>query len=239
VAVRASATWNCGENADAPLCGAGCAASDRTWRRGDCRSTLRVGSPPPLARRCSHVALPVSATCPQDNASPPDWIYLCRRAKIVSVDAPNPTALADELLRTMASIRRSGRLVAARPAELSALTGAQLDLVRLVRRRPGISVGEAAEELRLAANTVSTLVRQLVDAGLLLRTADASDRRIARLALTPDTQRAVGAFRDRRLALIADAVNALPADDRQRLADAVALLGRLAAELPDRAAVAA
>jgi DNA-binding MarR family transcriptional regulator len=154
------------------------------------------------------------------------------------VSVESPTAVADELLRTMASIRRSGRLVAARPAELSALTGAQLDLVRLVRRRVGISVGEAAEELRLAANTVSTLVRQLVDAGLLQRTADASDRRIARLALTPETRQAVGAFRDRRVALLAEAAYALPAQDRDRLAGAVELLGRFAAQLSDRAAVA-
>ena len=71
---------------------------------------------------------------------------------------PDMTPLADELLGTMASIRRSGRLVASRPVELSALTGSQVDLVRLVRRRPGVSVTEAAAELRLAANTVSTLV---------------------------------------------------------------------------------
>ena len=50
------------------------------------------------------------------------------------------SGLADELLATMASIRRSGRLLARRPVELSTLTGAQLELVRLVRRRPGVSV---------------------------------------------------------------------------------------------------
>ena len=79
----------------------------------------------------------------------------------------------------MAAIRRSGRLVG-RPPELSELTGAQLDLVRLVGRRPAVSVAQAAAELRLAANTVSTLVRQLTDAGLLLRRVDPVDRRIAR-----------------------------------------------------------
>jgi DNA-binding MarR family transcriptional regulator len=150
--------------------------------------------------------------------------------------AAEPAQLADELLSAMASIRRSGRLVAARPAELSQLTGAQIDLVRIVRRRPGISVSEAAAELRLAGNTVSTLVRQLTGAGLLVRTADASDRRIARLALTDEVQRAVGAFRDRRVALLSQAMEELPAHERDRLADAVATLGLLAARLPDRAA---
>jgi DNA-binding MarR family transcriptional regulator len=153
------------------------------------------------------------------------------------VTPAEPTQLADELLSAMASIRRSGRLVAARPAELSALTGAQIDLVRIVRRRPGISVSEAAAELRLAGNTVSTLVRQLTASGLLVRTADAADRRIARLALTPEMQQAVGAFRDRRVAVLASAMQELPAADRTLLADAVALIGRLATRLPDRAAL--
>ena len=68
------------------------------------------------------------------------------------------SALADGLISTMAAIRRSGRLLGRAPGELSELTGAQIDLVRLVRRRPGVSVAEAAAELRVAPNTVSTLV---------------------------------------------------------------------------------
>ena len=144
--------------------------------------------------------------------------------------------VADELLRAMGSIRRSGRRAAARPAELSALSGAQLDLVRVVRRRPGISVGDAAEELGLAANTVSTLVRQLVDAGLLRRTADAADRRVGRLELSSETARRVGAFRDRRVALLSDAIGQMDEEDQVRMRAAVEMLGRLAARLPDQAA---
>jgi len=120
-----------------------------------------------------------------------------------------------------------------RPAELSNLTGAQLDLMRLVWRQPGVSVAEAALELRLAANTVSTLVRQLTDGGLLLRRVDLSDRRVAKLELTPETARNVGRFRDRRVALLAAAIAELPPADWRRLEAAVPILGRLAARLPD------
>jgi DNA-binding MarR family transcriptional regulator len=132
----------------------------------------------------------------------------------------------------MASVRRSGRLVG-RPAELSNLTGAQLDLVRLVRRRPGISITEAAAELRLAANTVSTLVRQLTQAGLLVRSADRSDRRVARLHLTPGTAGEVERFRDRRVALLAAAIDELTPAERRRLEGGLLVLERLAARLPD------
>src|SRR5580704_4188487 len=94
--------------------------------------------------------------------------------------------LADELLGAMGAIRRSGRRHAGRPEELSQLTGSQLELVRLLRHHPGLSVNQVAEELNLAPNTVSTLVRQLVDAGLVVRGCQEADRRVARLDLVDD-----------------------------------------------------
>jgi DNA-binding MarR family transcriptional regulator len=142
------------------------------------------------------------------------------------------TELADQVLSAIASIRRSGRLVG-RPVELADLTGAQLDLVRLVRRRPGISVAEAAAELRLAPNTVSTLVRQLTNSDMLLRSADMTDRRIARLELTEDMADKVGRFRDRRVAMLASAFAELPPTELQRLEAGVALLQQVAARLPE------
>jgi DNA-binding MarR family transcriptional regulator len=142
------------------------------------------------------------------------------------------SAVADELLATMALIRRRGRLVARRPVELSTLTGSQVDLVRVVRRRPGVSVTEVAKELRLAANTVSTLVGQLADIGLLIRRPDDADRRVVRLELTIEMQDKVGAFRDRRIAVLAAAMAELSPRDQHRLVGGVELLGRLAARLP-------
>jgi DNA-binding MarR family transcriptional regulator len=152
----------------------------------------------------------------------------------IGSDAVGTSLLADELLATMASIRRSGRHVTGRPVELSGLTGSQVDLVRLVLRRPGVSVTEAAEELRLAANTVSTLVGQLTDAGVLIRRADDSDRRVARLELTRAMRRKVRVFRDRRVAMLSAAMGQLSAAEQRRLAGAVEVLGKLAARLPDQ-----
>ncbi len=152
--------------------------------------------------------------------------------------APDSDALmahADQLLRSMASIRRSGRLLARRPAELATLTGSQLDLVRLVLRSPGVSVAEAAKELRLAPNTVSTLVRQLTDERLLVRRIDPLDRRVARLDLTPAMQQKVGAFHDRRVVMLVKAMGNLSAGDRRRLAQSVAVLEHVADLLHDEA----
>ncbi len=148
---------------------------------------------------------------------------------------PELTALADALLSTLGSIRRSGRLVG-RPSAFSGLTGAQLDLVRLVARRPGVSVAEAAEGLRVAANTVSTLVRQLTDAGLIIRRVDGADRRVARLELTAEMRVEAGSFRDRRVALLAEAIGELPPSDRRRIADGAEVLRKVAERLPELAA---
>jgi DNA-binding MarR family transcriptional regulator len=132
------------------------------------------------------------------------------------------------LIATMASIRRSARRLARRPPSLATLTGAQLELVRLVRRQPEISVSEAALALRLVPNTVSTLVGQLSEAGMLRRIPDQVDRRIIRLQLAPGTRRKVDAWLERRLGVLSDAVQRLSVGDRRRLAQALPVLEHLA-----------
>jgi DNA-binding MarR family transcriptional regulator len=144
--------------------------------------------------------------------------------------------MAEQLLAAMASIRRSGRLLARRPGELSGLTDAQLDLVRLVLRRPGASVTQAAEDLSLAPNTVSTLVRQLTEQHVVVRTVDPDDRRVARLALTPRMARELDDFRDRRVAMLAAALADCPPAERQLLDRATRVLDRVAEGLRDQEA---
>ena len=137
----------------------------------------------------------------------------------------------DELLEALSAVRRAVRRQAARPVELSVLTGAQLELVRLLRREPGVSIADAAARLRVAPNTVSTLVGQLADSGVLERRIDEADRRVVRLTLTPGVRRRVDAWRDRRADALGEAMARLPAADRECLADAVPALIRLADEL--------
>ena len=139
--------------------------------------------------------------------------------------------VADELLRQTARIRRVGRRRHGRPRELERLTGAQLELVRLVRRRPGVSVAQAAAELGVAPNTVSTLVRELTEAGMLVRTTDEADRRVARLALSAPLERRFGEWRDRRIVALGDALGTLEPGQQATVAAAVELLSHVSAEL--------
>jgi DNA-binding MarR family transcriptional regulator len=96
---------------------------------------------------------------------------------------------------------------------------------------PNVSITRAAKELHLARNTVSTLVRQLADAGLLTRTAAAADRRVARLELTEEMRRNVGAFRDRRVAVLVEELQQLSPADQRQLRGAVGILNRMSREL--------
>lgn len=141
--------------------------------------------------------------------------------------------LADDLYDVIGLLRRrSRRLVGAPLPELS-LSAAQLELLRVVRRNPGITVAESARVLGLAANTVSTLVGQLLGLGVLVRHRDADDRRVARLDLTEPARAGLEQWRDRRAQTTATELAGLPADERERLADALSTIARIAAALPD------
>jgi DNA-binding MarR family transcriptional regulator len=154
------------------------------------------------------------------------------------VAAHEERRVADGLLAALAAIRRAGRRYSTRPVELSSLTGAQLELARLVRRRPGSSIASAAEELRLAPNTVSTLVGELTAAGLLLRRVDPADRRVASLELSASLGRKIDAWRDRRATALGEAIRRLPDDERQRIELALPVLARIADELEAMGAAA-
>jgi DNA-binding MarR family transcriptional regulator len=150
---------------------------------------------------------------------------------IVASEAEHERLVADELLAALSAIRRAARRHHGRPAELASSTSAQLELARVVRRSPGISIAGAAEALRLAPNTVSTLVRELVSAGLLVRRTDSTDRRIARLDLTPTWKRKIDAWRDRRVSAVGEALARLTPDERRQVESALSALARLAEEL--------
>ncbi|MCW2875166.1 MarR family winged helix-turn-helix transcriptional regulator [Actinacidiphila oryziradicis] len=111
--------------------------------------------------------------------------------------------------------------------------GAQVELLRLVRDRPGIGVSAAARELYLAGNTVSTLVNQLVAAGMLQRETAADDHRVALLHPTPEAVRRLSAWEERRSALLREQVELLDEEHRTALAAALPALRRLAQGLQD------
>lgn len=104
----------------------------------------------------------------------------------------------------------------------------RVELLRLLQDQPGLSVTQAASHLRLAANTVSTLVGQLLRQGLLQRQADPADMRVARLYVTGAAGERLAAFNERRADQVGSALAELGDEDRRLLQQSVAALSHLA-----------
>ncbi|WP_433219212.1 MarR family winged helix-turn-helix transcriptional regulator [Dactylosporangium sp. CS-047395] len=136
--------------------------------------------------------------------------------------------LADALAGQLNGVRRVLRRQLRAGLAVPALTGSQVELLRLVESAPGTGVSAAAAQLRLAGNSVSTLVNQLTEAGLLRREQDPADRRSARLFLTAAAVARLDAWRQARISLLAGALDELGEDERLALAAAVPALARLA-----------
>ncbi|MFG2365679.1 MarR family winged helix-turn-helix transcriptional regulator [Streptomyces mirabilis] len=142
-----------------------------------------------------------------------------------------PEALADALAGVQRLIRRRLRSGTTAPR----LRGAEVELLRLVVARPGIGVSEAAKELYLAGNSVSTLVNQLARDGYLNRETDPADRRAARLLPTPAADARLRDWRERRTALVRRQVARLDEAERAALEAALPALRKLAVNLHEEA----
>ncbi|MEV7809566.1 MarR family transcriptional regulator [Streptomyces flaveolus] len=142
-----------------------------------------------------------------------------------------PEELADALVRIQRLTRRRlrGGLTVPR------LRGAEVELLRLVESRPGTGISDAARELHLAGNSVSTLVNQLVRDGYLVRETDPADRRAARLLLTGAAEQRLADWRRRRAELVGRHASRLGEADREALRAALPALRRLAVMLHEEA----
>ena len=155
---------------------------------------------------------------------------------IVGFRTAGTVGLAGDLLGAISAVRRIARRAARAAWREEPLPPAQSELLRLAAARPGISVAEAAHELRLAPNTVSTLVGRLTAAELLGRARAESDGRSVLLTVTTKATRRITEWRDLRADLAARALDRLTPDDRRALAEAVPALLRFAAQLEEEQA---
>ena len=114
------------------------------------------------------------------------------------------------------------------------MTHSESELLRLLDRKPGIRVHDAALELGIASNSVSTLVKQLTRAGLLERTADPLDGRAACLHLTPSAREWVTQVGNAREEAITRALQSLDETDRDQIEAAVPALKRFAKAIGEK-----
>ena len=136
--------------------------------------------------------------------------------------------LTVDLAKVLSRIGRGLRYHTRAAREALDITQSEGELLRLVDRRPGLRVQDAATELGIASNSVSTLVRQLTRAGLLERSAHPLDGRAACLRLTPSASEWVTQLGNAREQTIDRALAALDEQDRQQLEAAIPAMKRLA-----------
>ncbi|WP_328290035.1 MFS transporter [Nocardia aurantiaca] len=102
---------------------------------------------------------------------------------------PDESALAE----VIACLRRAMRRAARATDPANTLSVAQLELLSCVCEHPGIRPGQLARQLRLAPNSVTTLVNGLAGQGMIIRGAGEAgeDRRAVTLTLTEAGREAV------------------------------------------------
>src|SRR5579859_3822789 len=123
------------------------------------------------------------------------------------------------------AVMRLGRRL--RQQAVGDITASQLSALSTVARRGPLTLGELAEVERIAPPSTTRIAGQLEARGLVVRTVDATDRRVARLAITEAGQSLLNMTRTRRDAYLALRLQAMTADERETLMKALPLLERL------------
>jgi DNA-binding MarR family transcriptional regulator len=105
---------------------------------------------------------------------------------------------------------------------------AQVELLQTLAELPPIRVGDLADRLHLANSTVSGLVGQMMDAGLVARHTDRLDRRAASVAVTEAGRARLAEWERAHERRIGTALDQLPAANRTSVVKALPALRRLA-----------
>ena len=150
-----------------------------------------------------------------------------------AAEAAAEAAVAAELLAAIGAVRRTARRAGRNASPAEPLPPARSELLRLAARQPGITVAEAARELRLAPNTVSTMVGDLTAQELISRGRSASDGRTVRLTVTARARQRLAQWHDLRAELTARALAGLDPGDQEALIAAVPALVRLAEQMEE------
>jgi DNA-binding MarR family transcriptional regulator len=127
--------------------------------------------------------------------------------------------------RLRLAVMRLGRRL--RQEAVGDITASQLSALATVERRGPLSLGELAEVERVAPPSMTRIAARLEERGLVVRTVDAADRRVARMAISESGESLLNLTRTRRDAYLARRLQALTAGERDILIRALPLLERL------------
>lgn len=143
--------------------------------------------------------------------------------------------LADRL--TLSAVRLTRWLRAADPSPR--LSGPQASALAVVVHAGRLRMSDLAAFEEVSRPTITRVAAELRGLGLIVREPDPTDGRVSWLAATDAGRALLAAGQARRIAPLADAVAALPADRRAALVEGLAVLEAVLAEaVPPRAVLA-
>ena len=131
------------------------------------------------------------------------------------------TELASRLRLVVTRLAR--RLRTQSPGELSP---SQLATMSSVERLGPLTLGALSSAERVKPPTMTKIVACLEEQGLVSRTVDRSDRRVARVAITPAGQQFLDNSRKQKDAYLAERLRGLDPVDRATLQNAAEVLER-------------
>ncbi|MBO0732466.1 MAG: MarR family transcriptional regulator [Acidimicrobiaceae bacterium] len=127
----------------------------------------------------------------------------------------------------LAVLRLSRRL---RQQAVGQVTASQLSALSALAKRGELTLGELAAIEQIAPPSMTRISARLEERDLVERRADPSDRRVARVAITPAGAQLLEETRTRRDAYLAERLQHFTEDERATLERAVPLLERLGSD---------
>ena len=109
----------------------------------------------------------------------------------------------------------------------SSLSPTLIAALSTIERHGPLTPSELAQRERVQRPTVTRVVTRLAEAGLIERTADERDRRVARLQVTSDGRKLLRAVRTRKTAYLAKRIDKFDPAEREVLERAAEILERM------------
>ena len=142
---------------------------------------------------------------------------------------PQPVLTNEEVAtRLRIAVNRLQRRL--RQQSLEGLSPAQASALGTVNRLGQPTLGELAAIEQVQPPSMTRIVANLADSGMVTREADASDRRSARVRITPAGTRALERMRTAKNAFLLRRLGDLSADEQRRAEELVGLLEHLLVE---------
>ena|SRR5215467_432673 len=120
--------------------------------------------------------------------------------------------LVDDVLALYHLIRR-----ASHPVHRGEMTPEQYWLLRLLRRKGAMNIGELAEALGVTGSSVTTACKRMEKAGLITRERQSDDERMVRAMLTEQGHKRVEAWQQQRRELLSQLLDPLNQDEQAAL----------------------